>query len=212
MDMETTAGLFMQDGLLIRELNHRINNEFASAAGMVSLAAARADDRAARSALNNIMERLEDYAHVHRALRMPDPEAPAEVLNYLFELCRSISRSRLESRNIVLTLAGSPVMLDAQRCWLLGLIVYELVNNAARHAFRGSGGRIRTEIDRMGDYVACRVSDSGSGVSPVAKEGGLKIVRELAARLDGIFEIRPGVMGLEATVVFPVQAPSEEGT
>ena len=40
----STGPSFMQERLLMQEITHRVNNEFASAIGMVSLAAARSDN------------------------------------------------------------------------------------------------------------------------------------------------------------------------
>jgi two-component sensor histidine kinase len=48
------------DGLLMRKLTHRINNEFVCVANMVSLAAARAANMDAKTALNAVADRVED--------------------------------------------------------------------------------------------------------------------------------------------------------
>ena len=53
----------------------------------------------------------------------------------------SISRSRLESNNIKLILAVRPLSIPSDRCWRLGMIVYELITNSARHAFQGQKAR-----------------------------------------------------------------------
>jgi two-component sensor histidine kinase len=53
--------------VLLHELNHRINNEFAAAISAVSVAAARSSDRAVKAALSGVGELLHRYADVHRA-------------------------------------------------------------------------------------------------------------------------------------------------
>jgi hypothetical protein len=58
--------------LLLREFSHRINNEFASAIGMISLAAARSTNDEAKVALAAVEDRLQNYALVHHALQMPE--------------------------------------------------------------------------------------------------------------------------------------------
>jgi two-component sensor histidine kinase len=57
---------------LLREFSHRINNEFASAIAIVSIASARTESDAAKTALNDVRDRLHSYAQVHRALAMPE--------------------------------------------------------------------------------------------------------------------------------------------
>jgi two-component sensor histidine kinase len=44
--------------LLMRELSHRINNEFTSAISVISLAAARSDSNEVKAALNDVSDRL----------------------------------------------------------------------------------------------------------------------------------------------------------
>ena len=80
--------------VLLHELNHRINNEFAAAISAVSVAAARSSDRAVKAALSGVGELLRHYADVHRALQTPDHDTPVDAATYLHQLCVSISRSQ----------------------------------------------------------------------------------------------------------------------
>ena len=54
--------------VLLREFTHRVKNEFASAIQVVSFAAEKSADRNVKAALEGVMEKLHDYASVHRAL------------------------------------------------------------------------------------------------------------------------------------------------
>jgi hypothetical protein len=58
--------------LLLSEFSHRINNEFASAIGMISIAAARAANDEAKAALAAVSDQLQNYALVHHALQIPE--------------------------------------------------------------------------------------------------------------------------------------------
>ena len=55
MVLAATKSSLPEERLLIRELSHRINNEFASVVNMISLAAARTANAEARSALAAVM-------------------------------------------------------------------------------------------------------------------------------------------------------------
>ena len=57
--------------VLLREITHRVNNEFASAIQVLSFAAAKSPDRNVKAALAGVIEQLHNYARVHRALQMP---------------------------------------------------------------------------------------------------------------------------------------------
>jgi two-component sensor histidine kinase len=187
MELAPPESAAMTDGLLMRELTHRINNEFACVANMVSLAAARAANTDAKTALIAVADRVEDYVRVHRALQMPPRGARIDASAYLGELCRSISRSKLARKNIELLFFERPLALDGDRCWRLGLAVYELINNASRHAFDDAGGEIRVELLVSGRSVECRVSDNGNFGFGKPRGRGLKIVEDLAASMNGCF-------------------------
>ena len=122
--------------VLLQELNHRINNEFASAISAVSVAAAHSANDEVKVALISVAELLHHYADVHHALQMPEHDTPIDAAAYLHQLCLSISRSKLDYRKNKLVLAACPFLAcQSDRCWRLGMIVYELITNAARHAF-----------------------------------------------------------------------------
>ena len=129
-----TEQSFPEERLLINELTHRINNEFASAISLVSLAAVRSSNREVKVALTSVVELLHHYADVYRALQMPEHRTRIDVAAYLEQLCLSISRSKLDYVKINLLLAAVPLSMQSDRCWRLGMIVYELITNAARHA------------------------------------------------------------------------------
>ena len=143
--------------LLFREFSHRINNnnEFASAIGVISVAARSANDEA-KVALAAVQDQLQTYALVHHALRMPEHAGCVDATAYLRQLCRAISRSRLESKGIELLLVERTFRMHSERCWRLGLIVSELITNAERHAFRNGGGMIRVELLPSLSFVECR--------------------------------------------------------
>jgi hypothetical protein len=57
--------------MLLRELNHRINNEFTSAINLVAAGAVVAENPEVKATLSNVIELLHRHADVHRALAMP---------------------------------------------------------------------------------------------------------------------------------------------
>src|SRR6202035_1703298 len=171
--------LVPEELLLLDELNHRINNEFTSAIAIVFRAATRSADDEVKGALSGVAQLLHHFAQVHQALQPPDQEILVNAEGYLSKLCRSISRSKLDHMNIGLVLAAPPLLLESSRCWRLGMIVSELITNAARHAFSGRPGEIRVELWRDGGFVKCTVSDNGSAPVRFQPKRGLRIVEDL---------------------------------
>jgi two-component sensor histidine kinase len=189
--------------VLLHELDHRINNEFASAISAVSLAVARTKSGEVKRALRAVADLLHHYADVHRALRMPEHDTLVDAAAYVRQLCISISRSKLDCREIRLVLAAQPLWLESDRCWRLGMIMHELIDNAARHAFARGRGTIRVELACAGAFVECRVLDDGSAAASVQPGRGLKIINELTNGLGGRFEQSFGSRGSMSVVAFP---------
>jgi two-component sensor histidine kinase len=201
-----------QEGLLLREITHRVNNEFASIIQVVSRTAARSPDQNVKLALAGVAQQLHCYARVHHALQMPESGGLVDASEYLRNLCESISQSKLEHRQIELILADQPFWLSSERCWLMGMAVAELITNAARHAFGESGGTIRIECQVSEKTVECRVADDGSATNVDVRPGtGLRIVEGLAQALGAQFRFHPGESGSTATLAFPIaQLPCVE--
>jgi two-component sensor histidine kinase len=57
--------------LLLREFSHRINNEFTSAIGTISVAAAHSPNNEAKALLAAVQDQLQSYAQVHHILQLP---------------------------------------------------------------------------------------------------------------------------------------------
>jgi two-component sensor histidine kinase len=152
--MTSPTHLTWEERLLLKEITHRINNEFASVIQVVSSKAAKSSDNNVKAALSGVIEQLHNYARVHHALQMPANNDRIDASKYLRDLCQSISRSKLEDLNIELLLIEHPFQMSSERCWVMGMIVNELVTNALRHAFgHQSGGRIQIECRTFGSFV-----------------------------------------------------------
>jgi two-component sensor histidine kinase len=172
--------------LLLREWNHRVNNELNSAIYAVSAKAVQSDSVAVKAALLDVVDLLHQCADVHRALHMPDQGRLTDAARYLQQLCFSITKYRLDRLAIRVLFLADDLRLEGERCWKLGLIVSELLTNVARHAqFDARHPELRVELMLAGNVVKCRVADNGSAAEPVRRGRGLAIVGELAASLGG---------------------------
>ena len=200
-----TSGVSDEARLLLREFSHRINNEFASAIGVISIAAARSADDEAKVALAAVRDRLQNYALVHHALQLPKDVSCIDAAAYLRQLCWAISRSKLERNSIELRFVERTFRMNSERCWRLGLIVSELITNAERHAFRNGGGSIRVELLPSLSFVECRVTDNGTGEANTVPGHGLKIVEALTKSLGGTIDQRFGPRGATAVLIFPTE-------
>src|ERR1700685_61820 len=117
IETSSADGLFAEARLLLREYSHRINNEFASAIGVISIAAARSPNEQTKAVLTAVETQLQSYAQVHHVLQMPEHSTRIDASAYLRQLCRAISRSKLDAKGIELLFVERSFQMDSERCW-----------------------------------------------------------------------------------------------
>jgi two-component sensor histidine kinase len=191
--------------LLLRELNHRIKNELASAIHAVSAKAVQSDSVVVKTALLDVADLLHQCADVHRALHMPDQGRLADAARYLQQLCSSITKYRLDRLAVRVLFSAGDLRLEGERCWKVGLIVSELLTNVARHEqFGVRHPELRVELMLAGNVVKCRVSDNGSAPEPIRRGRGLAIIADLASSLDGRVHTSCAADGYSFLLTFPL--------
>jgi len=200
------APLSDPDGsLLLRELNHRVNNELTSTICTISAKAVESDDVAVKAALLDVVDLLHGYADVHKALRIPDPGHLTDAARYLQHLCFSITKYRLDRLSIRLLFSADDLRLEGERCWKLGLIVSELLTNVARHAqFDDRHPEAKVKLLLAGNLVKCAVSDNGSVSDLIVRGRGLTIVGELASSLGARVHASCAAEGSSFLLTFPL--------
>jgi two-component sensor histidine kinase len=191
--------------LLLQEFSHRIVNELSCAMSVLSAAEARCNSTEAKTALGQVQDRLRSFASVEHSLQMPQELAYVDATAHIRQLCQAISRSKLADRGIELFLSDHPCRMSSERCWILGLILSELITNAAKHAFADRPGAIRIELHPLGTSFQCRVSDDGASETKTHRGQGSRIVEALARHLGGTVESEFRTQGSNTVLIFPKQ-------
>ncbi|MBR1156931.1 sensor histidine kinase [Bradyrhizobium sp. JYMT SZCCT0428] len=195
----------VEQGILLRELNHRIDSGLASAINLVSAAAIRVEGAEAKRALSDVVELLHGHADVQQALAMPKGKALIDAATYIRMMGSAMRRSLLDRMNIGLALATESLPLQPDRCRRLGLIVHGLVTDAAKHAcFEARTGEIRIKLSRIGRLVNCVILDNGSRSARGAEGRGPRISNDLAKGLGGRVEHGFGDEFTSVVVSFPL--------
>ncbi len=170
---------------LVEELNHRVANEYSEAILCLSAAARRSDSIVVRETLSLAADRLMAHADAHRALLPPRAGGLVSLADYVGRLCATLSRATMTDSQVRIGLKVEDARLEASRCWRIGLILAELVRNAARHGLRGQPGAISIRVRVQRGRVSCLVCDSGRPSGKPAPGRGQRLVQGLAAELGG---------------------------
>lgn len=164
--------------LLLREIEHRIKNNFAMVSGLVDIQRRRAANEEVRAALSAVMARIESFSRAHRHLyHRADGVGAVEMPSYIEELSEALSQALALHGAVTLSAEADNITLDRDRAVTIGLLINELVTNAAKHAFEGRDrGVVSIQLRRTADGVRLIVSDDGVGIDPAKAQhtnGGL---------------------------------------
>jgi two-component sensor histidine kinase len=197
---------------LIDEISHRVVNEYTEASCALGQAARAARDPRAELALISAATRLRAQAEAHRALQAPLVDGPMDLAEYVGQLCACLARAPLAENGMRLRVSADEIWLDAGSCWRVGLIIAELVRNAARHGLAGGAGAIWVVVDGAAGRVRCSVCDDGGGTPGVRPGRGRRLVQALAGELGGSVDWRFAPNGCCAVLEFARPAERAEAT
>jgi two-component sensor histidine kinase len=196
---------FENEMLYVRELLHRISNEYTNAISFARRVAASSPSADAKAVAEKIEDHLHALANSHRALRPPAGDEPADLAEDLSELCRAMTVAWLAPQGIALQFAAPRrIPLRSENCWKACLIVSELIRNSWRHASFAAHGSIVVSSDVVSGRVLCRVSDDGAPTSSQVPGTGTRLVDALASELEGSVERKFGQAGASVVLSFPM--------
>ena len=206
--------LSQQQILLVQEFEHRLVNGLQLVASLLSLQSRTAGTPEASAQLTIAARRVAAFGRVHRRLHLLDHQKNVAFKQYLQLLCDDLSGLLFqEGTECAVTVEGAEAEIPTALGIPLGLIVNELVTNAAKYASGNVVARFETAVP--GNH-ALSVLDDGPGLpagfDPAQSKGlGMKIVQSLVRQIDGGLQILPGESGRGTCFTVTFRSP-EAGT
>ena len=188
----------------IREIHHRVKNNLQTVAALLRLQGRRMDNPEARIALDDAVRRVGSIALVHETLSQSFDQTVEfdEIADRLLRTVLDVSDTTV--RTIKAERIGTFGSLPGDVATPLAMVLTELIQNAAEHAFppeegRANTGHIALSVNRIRDRVRLRVSDNGVGLGkdfdPLGSLG-LSIVKTLVeTELGGTLAFERGASG-----------------
>jgi PAS domain S-box-containing protein len=193
--------------ILLREVHHRVKNNMAVINALLKLQAPYVKDAVAAGQFIELQNRIRAMALVHEKLYSSKDFAKINVIEYMKSLARHIIGTTGEAIRLEIDIL--PFDLEPDALIPCGLIVNEVLSNAYKHAFNGSGAKlISLSANRNDDgMITLVIKDNGMGLpdgfdlddSPGL---GLKLVSSLISQLNGTVEMK-SEGGTEFTFSFP---------
>ncbi|MET0274731.1 MAG: histidine kinase dimerization/phosphoacceptor domain -containing protein [Phenylobacterium sp.] len=175
------------------ELNHRVKNNLALVSAMLSLQARDGVEPAVRAQLTKAVDRIQAIADVHVSLYRSSRKDDVDFAAYLTDLCNRLAGSLLEEgERVRLQLTADAAVMPLDRAVALGVVVNELVTNAAKYAYPiPAAGLIEVSLRREPAGLVLSVADTGRGLPPdLTGDGiGMRLVRSLVQQIGGVLDV-----------------------
>lgn len=193
--------LLLSKDAAIREVHHRVKNNLQTISSLLRLQSRRMPQGEARHALEESERRVRSIALVHEILSR-DTTDEVDFNDILPSLVRMAEDLGSADRPVHITTTGETGELQAALATPLAVVLTELLQNAAEHAFPDGEGadtqttRVHVDLVRTDSSLRVTVRDNGVGLP----EGfgiddttslGLSIVRSLVgSQLGGTISMR----------------------
>lgn len=191
--------------LLLREIDHRVKNNFASVAGLIRLQRQRAVDPTVEQELGVALGRIESFATAHQFLyRDAGHDGAVDMRPYLEQLSTALSQALLRSDRVRIRCEAESIDMTRDRAISIGLIVNELVTNAIKHAFPGDrGGCITVSLRKTNGKAELIVADDGCGLPEKVRDGSLgrRLIAAFVQQADGVLSTRSSSAGTSCRVL-----------
>jgi two-component sensor histidine kinase len=191
---------------LIRELYHRTNNNMQVIQGLLRSRMSAHPDLPLAEFVDDVIGQLQSMSQAQQQLFRGEHLSRIDLAEYLQSLVQ-VARDRYPDQRskiaFLFHLQSVPILIDS--AVPVGLVVYELVTNAVRHAFTGEPDEWESkEIDVTCDFteadeIEIRISDNGLRWGPDPERtrsigGGLGLATALVEQqLRGTIEFDDSV-------------------
>ncbi|HWH22115.1 MAG TPA: histidine kinase dimerization/phosphoacceptor domain -containing protein [Allosphingosinicella sp.] len=189
--------------LLLREMQHRVKNNFQTILAMISLQMKKFPTDEGRRIAARLAENIQAMALAHDQLSPTREGEVVQLRTYLEALVASIEKP---FENVLLEVEAEDMAVEIDQAVPLGLVVNEAVTNAVKHAFDPEkGGAVRILLRPHGAGEAMlSIADNGTGIHEKEAPGsGLKLMEALARQLRGRVDRASSEEGTTVCLIFP---------
>ena len=177
--------------LLVREVHHRVKNNFQIVSSLLELQSKGIEDKKALELAKEGKNRVKSMALIHQKLYQND-SGLVDFDEYIHLLIKELSTLYKSDNKINTRILSKGMKFDVDTAIPLGLIINEIITNSYKYAFnRGKENRLSISINKQDkDNFKLIISDNGPGISgefdiKKAKSLGLRLVNRLVKQLQG---------------------------
>lgn len=201
--------LLAQQEVIMGEVHHRIKNDMILVRSMLELQAGASDEAHCVHALQDAARRVEVFSRAYTHMYENDSVQWVHLPALVNDLVEDLGDSAVP-RGVRVEVDVADITIAARESVSVGIILNELVTNAAKYAFNGGGGDrlvVAAAFDGTGT-LRLEISDNGPGFPASSLHDGevgygITVARTLAEQHDGYIELENDG-GARATAVVRV--------
>lgn len=151
--------------ILLKEIHHRVKNNFQIISSLLSLQEKRITDEEFTRTIMDSKNRVRAMALIHEKLYSSENFTSLDFSEYLHILAQELFQIYAKNPDIIMNIHAEEVMLNINQAIPCGLIVHELISNALKYAFPTEikGGTITISLQEN-DSIELSVADNGVGI------------------------------------------------
>ena len=192
--------------VLLKEVNHRVNNSLQIVATMLHLQASGSENTDEAHALHDASRRIAAISRAHQRLYASDKIDTLDLGSYLTEVCGDL-RDAMPGCEIHVE-ATDGIEIATDRAIPVALLVNELITNAAKYAYPTGSCRAWVTIARADDTTTISVRDEGVGLPAgfdirSGQRLGMRLVNAFTAQLAAKLDVKRREPGTEFVLSVP---------
>lgn len=195
--------------VLLKEVHHRVKNNFQLINNMLSLESDIIDDEKVLKIFGDVQNRIRSLSLAHEILYTSSNFAEISFNRYVKSLTEYLQRSFFKStQSIEVIIDIDDVEFEPDIVIPCGIIINELVTNAAKYAFLpNTNGIITVSLKKNEDKHILTISDNGVGLPDnfnIEKTDsfGLYLVKALSQQIEGELEVSSSKKGSSFIIKF----------
>jgi PAS domain S-box-containing protein len=191
VDISDRHELEEQRRALLKEMSHRVMNNFAMIAGLLHMEAAKAEP-AAKEHLKMAERRIQVLARLHSLLAYTESDRDINAGDYIKEICGHLESTLERPEAVTIVCETRDLLMPTDKVVPLGFVATELITNSAKYAYPAPmTGAIRVCLLPRSDGWVLTIEDEGTGLTRTEPKetGGLgtllvhRFVQQIGARL-----------------------------
>ncbi len=194
--------------ILLKEIHHRVKNNLQVVCSLLNLQTSYIKDEDAKEKINESISRIRSIAVLHELLYSTTDIKDVNSIDYINLVIQEIRKGLLaeNSIEIVTSCNDNRHQLDIDIAMPLGLVLHELIVNAAKYAFESiKNPKIGIDL-RSGPENILTISDNGTGMKQDSDSQGLgfQLIEALCDQISATIDIKSDDNGgTKAVLTFP---------